>query len=119
MSILRVESSFDHNGRMETVIVLTTVGAAFDARSLARALVDRRLVACVNIVPGIVSVYRWKDAVEEDGELLLVMKTTARNVDRLRTHLMTMHPYETPEFVVIGIDALDDGYREWLAGSVQ
>lgn len=103
---------------METALVLTTVGAGFDARALAHELVRRRLVACVNILPGVTSVYRWRDGIEEEGEQLLLMKTSAAAIDALRNQLLALHPYETPEFVVVGIDSLDARYREWLLASL-
>lgn len=102
---------------MPPVIVLTTVAGDYDARPLARALVELRLAACVNIVPAVTSVYRWKDAVEEDGEQLLVIKTTEANVDELRGEIFARHPYEVPEFVVLPIASTSDAYGAWLLES--
>ncbi len=103
---------------MTPVLVLTTVGASFDTRALARELVEQRLVACVNIVDRVTSIYRWKEKVEEDGEQLLVMKTTQERIDELREALFARHPYEVPEFVVIPIESLAGPYRAWLEGAV-
>jgi len=102
---------------MNPVIVLTTVGASFDAAPLAHDLVDRRLAACVNVVERIRSIYRWKEAVEEEAEQLLIIKTVDANVDALREALFARHPYEVPEFVVLRIDSLSDAYRSWLLES--
>ena len=66
------------------VIVLTTVGANFDARALARTLVEEHLAACINIVPGVTSIYRWQERVDEDGEQLLIIKTVDDNLQALR-----------------------------------
>ncbi|HSP15569.1 MAG TPA: divalent-cation tolerance protein CutA [Thermoanaerobaculia bacterium] len=99
-------------------IVLTTVGGSFDAAPLARELVEARLAACVNIVPGIRSIYRWKNEIEEDAEQLLIIKTVEPNVDRLREALSARHPYEVPEFMVLKVDAISIAYAEWLAASV-
>ena len=104
---------------MTPVIVLTTVGAAFDAAALARELVEQRLAACVNIVPRIESVYRWKGRVEADAEQLLLIKTTAERVEALRAALAARHPYEVPEFVVIAPEQIAEPYRAWLVASVE
>ncbi len=103
---------------MTPVIVLTTVGSSFDVAPLARDLVDRRLAACVNVIGDIRSFYRWKGAIEDEAEQLLVMKTVDEKVGALREALFARHPYEVPEFVVIRMDELSDAYREWLTGSL-
>ncbi len=102
---------------MTPVIVLTTVGADFDARSLARALIDQRLAACVNIVRSVTSVYRWQGRIEEEGEQLLVIKTVDDNVHDLREALFARHPYEVPEFVVLPVTATSEAYGAWLLES--
>jgi periplasmic divalent cation tolerance protein len=103
---------------MTPVIVLTTVGADFDARALAHALVDAQLAACVNIVPRIESIYRWQDHIESDAEQLLIIKTTDARIEALREALFARHPYEVPEFVVLPIGATSDAYGAWLLSSV-
>jgi periplasmic divalent cation tolerance protein len=100
------------------VIVLTTLGADADAQELARTLVDQRLAACVNILSDVTSIYRWKDAVEQDEEQLLVIKTTADLVEALQTRLRELHPYELPEFLVVPVKGGSDGYLAWLRESV-
>jgi periplasmic divalent cation tolerance protein len=100
--------------RSEYVIVLTTIGAATDGAALARTLVGERLVACVNVLAPMTSVYRWKDKVEQDSEQQLVMKTTAARVDALRSRLGELHPYEVPEFLVIPIESGSPTYLSWL-----
>jgi len=102
---------------MKPLVVLTTVGAAFDARSLAHALVEARLAACVNIVAGMHSVYRWEGRVTGDDEQLLVIKTTDARLDALREELFRLHPYEVPEFVVLAVET-SEGYGAWLVESV-
>jgi len=96
------------------VVVLTTVGADFDARPLARELVELRLCACVNIVPAMTSIYRWEDAVSEDGEQLLIIKTVEARVNELREALLARHPYSVPEFVVLPITQTSEAYGAWL-----
>jgi periplasmic divalent cation tolerance protein len=104
---------------VKPVIVLTTVGPEFDARKLARELVDARLAGCVNIVDRVTSVYSWEGRVEEDGEQLLVIKTVEENLDALQEALFARHPYAVPEFVVVAIDDIRGKYRAWLFESVQ
>jgi periplasmic divalent cation tolerance protein len=104
---------------MTPVLVLTTVGATFDPEPLATHLVEKQLAACVNVIPQIYSVYRWKGAIEKDSEQLLLIKTIDSQVDALREALLSMHPYEVPEFVVVRIDGLSDAYRSWLVGELQ
>ena len=100
------------------VLVLTTVGVDFDARSLAHALVEARLAACVNIVPAIHSVYRWEGKVAADAEQLLIIKTSEARVSELRAELFKRHPYDVPELVVVTIDQTSDAYGAWLLDSV-
>ena len=99
---------------MNAVIVMTTVGGSFNAAELARSLVEQRVAACVNIVPHIKSVYRWKDNIDEDNEQLLLIKTSEECVSDLRRALFARHPYEVPEFVVIDIDKMEGPYRDWF-----
>ncbi|HEV7238872.1 MAG TPA: divalent-cation tolerance protein CutA [Thermoanaerobaculia bacterium] len=103
---------------MKSVMILTSVGADFDARALAHALVEARLAACVNIVPAIHSVYRWEGRVTDDTEQLLIIKTSESRVDELRTELLARHPYEVPEFVVMAIET-SEAYGAWIAESVR
>ena len=103
---------------MTPVIVLTTVSVSFDAPAMARELVERRLVACVNIVGSVNSIYRWQGKVEEDGEQLLIMKTVEERIGELREAVFARHPYEVPEFVVLPIERIEGPYKEWLLASV-
>jgi periplasmic divalent cation tolerance protein len=100
------------------VIVLTTVGPAFDAKGLAQDLVERRLVACVNIIERIHSVYRWDTKIEQEAEQLLMMKTVEERVPELKKVLRQKHPYDTPEFIVVNIDDIGGAYEEWLLKSI-
>jgi periplasmic divalent cation tolerance protein len=102
----------------ERVVVLSSVGTAEDAARIARALVERRLAACVNVIPGVRSFYRWKGAVEEDEERLLVIKTRRDRFEVLREALVALHPYELPEAIVLPIEAGHTPYLDWIDESV-
>lgn len=102
---------------LEPLIILTTIGNAEQGRRIARELVEARLAACVSCVPGLVSFYRWSGRVEEDAETLLVIKSTAERLDELKTHLMRIHPYEVPEFLVLTIRDGGEQYLRWLGES--
>jgi periplasmic divalent cation tolerance protein len=99
------------------VILLTTVPADADATPLARALVDERLAACVNISEPMTSVYRWKGDVQADRERQLVIKTRADRVEALRDRLLALHPYDVPELLVLPVTGGSDAYLAWLSES--
>jgi periplasmic divalent cation tolerance protein len=85
-----------------------------EARRLARALVDRRVAACVNLVPGVRSVYRWKGRVEEARETLLVIKTAASRVPDLLAAVRELHPYDVPEGIALPVVAGLAPYLRWV-----
>jgi len=99
------------------VIILTTLAAATDASAFARMLVDERLAACVNVLPVMMSVYRWKGEVELEAEQQLVIKTTSDRVEAIQARFNELHPYELPEFIVLGASA-SAAYQRWLGESV-
>ncbi len=103
---------------MTPVIVLTTVGTDFDVQPMATQLVEKRLAACVNVIPQMHSVYRWQGKIENQSEQLLLIKTVEERLGELKSTLFSMHPYEVPEFVVIEPEELSDAYRAWLLSSV-
>ena len=100
-------------------LVLTTCGSLEEARSIAHALVERQLAACVNIAPQIESTYRWQGEVETATEWLLLIKTTADAFNRLREALSELHSYELPECIAIGIEDGSAAYLEWIGESVR
>ena len=95
-------------------ILLVTAPSTEVGGRLARALVEERLAACVNLVPGVRSVYRWAGAVEEEDEVLLVVKTREDRVDALSRRVHELHPYELPEVIAIGILGGSERYLDWL-----
>ncbi len=100
-----------HDG---AAIVLTTLAAEADAAALARTLVEERLAACVNVLPEMTSVYRWKGDIEQDREQQLVIKTSAESIEALRARLRELHPYELPEFLVLNAQS-SQAYLAWIA----
>ena len=99
-------------------IILTTAGSEEEANKIARDLVERRAAACVNIVPQITSIYRWKENVEEAREWLLIIKTTAAAFAKVRDAIAELHSYEVPECVCLTIEDGSANYLEWIAESV-
>lgn len=100
-------------------IVLSTAPDAGVAKRIALALLERRLVACVNVLPGMTSHYRWEGKVEESAEVLMVAKTSAARVAELERAFHELHPYDTPEFVVLEADHVAPRYLAWLAGETR
>ncbi len=84
------------------------------ARELARQLLDERLAACVNLLPGVHSLYRWRGELHEDPEVLMIMKTTRTRFDALRERLAELHPYEVPELIALPIVDGLSSYLEWM-----
>lgn len=98
-------------------IVITTTGSREEAERIAHFLVGERIAACVNLLPGITSVYRWQGAVESADEILLVIKTSAGNLEPLDAALRRLHSYEVPEMLVLEPKAGSQAYLEWIARS--
>jgi len=101
------------------VVALSTVATTEDAERIARSLVEKGVAACVNVVPGVMSFYRWKGRLERDAEVLLVIKTRGERFEELKTALLAEHPYEVPELVALPITAGHERYLEWLEDSVR
>jgi len=100
-------------------IVLCTVPDDAVAKQIASVLVEERLAACVNVVPGVTSVYRWQGAVETAAELLLIIKTNAAVYPRLQDRLRALHPYELPEIIAVSPAAGLPDYFTWITNSVE
>ena len=98
-------------------VVLVTAPKITVARKLAKLALEARLVACVNIVPGVESHYWWEGKVCHDKELLLVMKTAKARLKALEEKVLAAHPYDTPEFVVLPIEAGSKRYLDWIGAS--
>lgn len=98
----------------DKIVVLTTCDSAEQAEKLARHLVEERLAACVNILPGARSVYRWNNQIENAGELFLVIKSRRDIFPKLRAAIGHLHSYETPEVIALPIVDGAEAYLNWL-----
>ena len=97
-----------------TRVCLMTCPNPEAAQSLARQLLERRLVACVNLVPQVTSMYWWDGKIQEDSEVLLVAKTVAERVEQLKAVLPEIHPYDVPELVVLAVEDGLPAYLNWV-----
>lgn len=98
----------------ETLVVLCTLPDRDQAMRLARALVEEGLAACVNLVPGLTSVYRWQGSVQEDAEVLLLVKTSQAVYTRLEQRIRALHPYELPEIIAVPLQTGQADYLKWI-----
>jgi len=87
--------------------------------SIAETLVDEGLVACVNVLPDVRSVYRWDGAVRNEQEALAILKTMRRALPALQRRVLELHPYDVPEFVSLAVDTGDSKYLDWIANCVR
>lgn len=101
----------------EYVVALTTCPPEMSEK-LARILVEHKACACVNIVPGVKSIYHWKNEIVSEGESILIMKTQEDHRDVLWKTIKENHPYEVPEFVVLPIEGGSKDYLDWISNSI-
>lgn len=99
---------------MSALLAISTCPDSATAANIAQALVEERLAACVNRLPGITSTYRWQGRVHDDAEILLLIKTTTARFDALRTRLVELHPYEVPELLALDVRDGLPAYLDWL-----
>jgi periplasmic divalent cation tolerance protein len=99
--------------------VYTTFPSVVEAEQTGRTLVERRLAACVNILPGMVSYYWWQGAVERADEVVMIVKTRASLTEPVRAALRQMHSYTTPAILVIPIEDVDPDYHAWIVKETQ
>ncbi|MDH3298201.1 MAG: divalent-cation tolerance protein CutA [Gemmatimonadota bacterium] len=100
------------------VVVLVTGPDEATMTSIARLVVEEGLAACVNVIPGVQSVYRWDETVQLDQEALAVFKTTRPALAALERRVLSLHPYDLPEFLVIPVDSGSEPYVHWITRSV-
>ena len=102
----------------ERVVVLMTAGSQEEAERIANALVKEMLAACVNVLPGVTSVYRWEGHVQRDQEWLLLAKTTNEVLDDLVRRVQALHSYDLPEVVALPVVGGNQAYLRWIDGEV-
>jgi periplasmic divalent cation tolerance protein len=100
-------------------LVLTTCASPGEASRLARTLVEERLAACATLIPSVQSIYHWQGEIEISTETLLLLKTCPEQLDALEARLHQLHSYQTPEFLVLGVEGVSHSYLEWLQSALQ
>src|ERR1700722_9691691 len=103
---------------MSAIVVVTTVGTEEQANLIAREMVSRRHAACVNIIPAVRSIYRWKGKICTDGELLLIIKTLEAEFPAVAATIRELHNYELPEILSFRASDGDASFLDWIAGSL-
>lgn len=99
-------------------LVLVTAPDGEVAARLGRVLVEERLAACVNLVPGLRSIYRWEGEIQDDSEVLLMVKTRADRLDRLTRRVQELHPYDMPEVLALTVEGGSAAYLDWVRSEV-
>ena len=103
----------------DALLVFTTLPSADKAAELAKALVEERLAACANLLPAVRSIYRWQGKLQDENEVLVLLKTRAEHLERLKLRILELHPYEVPEVLAIPVEAGYQPYLDWLAGETK
>jgi periplasmic divalent cation tolerance protein len=101
------------------VFVYTTYPSLVEAERIGKAVLERRLAACVNILPGMISHYWWEGSIERGEEVVMIIKTRASLADSVRAAVKELHPYETPAILTLPIEGGDPGYLEWLIAETE
>ncbi len=98
-------------------VVMVTAPSTAVARKIAKSALEKHLIACCNILPGVESLYRWQGKIERGNEVLLLLKTDRARLPELEADVLKNHPYDTPEFVVLKIEAGNKRYLDWIQAS--
>jgi periplasmic divalent cation tolerance protein len=98
----------------DKIVILSTCGSLEEARRVAQHLVEKRVAACVNLVPSVESVYRWEGKIEQSQEVLLVIKSRRDLFSRVRAELASVHSYQVPELIALPVVEGSEGYLAWL-----
>ena len=100
-------------------IIITTVDNIDLGKKIARQLIENELVACVNIVPNILSIYKWDNQINDDNELILIIKTSKENLNKVEETILNLHSYTTPEIISFKINKSNKDYLRWLNNSIK
>jgi periplasmic divalent cation tolerance protein len=103
----------------QVIVALSTCPDEATARAIAKTLITERLATCVNRLPGVTSTYFWDGRLQEDAEILLIIKTTAARQAELASRLKALHPYELPELVVLPVSGGNEQYLQWVRSGVK
>ena len=104
---------------IEHIVALSTLGSEEEAVRLAKTLVERRLVACVNVLPGVRSFYRWEGRLADDREVFLIMKTRSERWEALSAAIAELHPYDVPELISLPLHGGAASYLSWVDASTR
>ena len=103
----------------DALLVFTTLPSADKAAELGKVLVEERLAACANLIPAVRSIYRWQGKLQDENEVLVLLKTRAEHLERLKLRILELHPYEVPEVLAVPVEAGYQPYLDWLAGETK
>jgi periplasmic divalent cation tolerance protein len=103
----------------DAMLVLTTLPSPDKAAEIARALVEERLAACGNVLPAVRSIYKWQGKVQDENEVMLLLKTREEQLERLKLRILELHPYEVPEVLAIPVESGYRAYLEWIASATK
>ncbi len=103
---------------VDTLVVLVTVPSQEEGMRLAKTLVEEHLAACVNVVPGVRSIFFWEGRLQEEGEALLVMKTGRERYEALQRRILALHSYSVPEILALPVESASPAYVAWVRESV-
>jgi periplasmic divalent cation tolerance protein len=104
---------------LDFAFIITTVSTEKEGRMIANELVKNKLAACVNIVPKVYSVYEWDNAIQNETEVMLIIKTTKAREKEIYQTVQSLHSYDTPELITLPIENGSDTYLRWVENSVQ
>lgn len=100
-------------------VALCTCDNLETAHKIAKSVVEQKLAACVNILPSIQSIYSWNDKIEQSEEVMMILKTPSRLVEKLKSTVISLHPYDVPEFIYLDINSGHQPYLDWLITSTK